>query len=92
VAELLELARGERLQMKFNGKAGEGTAIRNGELVTVRRVMRDGRIRVKDDAGVTKTLSPSQRMFVRGYAVTSYASQGKTLTLCASPMTANRRR
>ncbi|WP_145928581.1 relaxase domain-containing protein [Termitidicoccus mucosus] len=75
----LELARGDRLQMKFNGKSGEGATIRNGELVTVRRVMKDGRIRVKDDAGVTKTLSPSQRMFVRGYAVTSYASQGKTV-------------
>ncbi|OAM91144.1 relaxase domain-containing protein [Termitidicoccus mucosus] len=75
----LELARGDRLQMKFNGKSIEGEAVRNGELVTVRRVMKDGRIRVRDDAGVTKTLAPSQRMFVRGYAVTTYASQGKTV-------------
>ncbi|OAM86924.1 relaxase domain-containing protein [Termitidicoccus mucosus] len=75
----LELARGDRLQMKFNGKSAEGAAIRNGELVTVRRVMKDGRIRVRDDAGVTKTLAASQRMLVRGYAVTSYASQGKTV-------------
>ena len=75
----LELARGDRLQMKFNGASADGAAIRNGELVTVRRVMKDGRIRVKDDAGVTKTLAASQQMFVRGYAVTSYASQGKTV-------------
>ncbi|OAM88266.1 relaxase domain-containing protein [Termitidicoccus mucosus] len=78
-ANELELARGDRLQMKFNGKSADGAAVRNGELVTVRRVMKDGRIRVRDDAGVTKTLAPSQRMFVRGYAVTSYASQGKTV-------------
>ena len=75
----LELARGDRLQMKFNGESADGVAIRNGELVTVRRVMKDGRIRVRDDAGATKTLVASQRMFVSGYAVTSYASQGKTV-------------
>ncbi|WP_068770489.1 relaxase domain-containing protein [Termitidicoccus mucosus] len=81
----IELAKGDRLQMKFNGKSAEGAAIRNGELVTVRRVMRDGRIRVRDDAGVTKTLLASQRMFVSGYAVTAYASQGKTVdTVLAS--------
>jgi len=34
---------------------------------------------VEDRAGVEKTLEPSQRIFVRGYAVTSYASQGKTV-------------
>jgi ATP-dependent exoDNAse (exonuclease V) alpha subunit len=75
----IELARGDRLQMKFNGKSAEGAAIRNGELVTVRRVLKDGRIAVRDDAGVKKTLSPSQRLFVPGHAVTSYASQGKTV-------------
>jgi conjugative relaxase-like TrwC/TraI family protein len=75
----LELARGDRLQMKFNGKSAEGKPIRNGELVTVRRILKDGRIGVVDDSGERKTLSPSQRMFVPGYAVTSYASQGKTV-------------
>jgi ATP-dependent exoDNAse (exonuclease V) alpha subunit len=33
---------------------------------------------VNDDRGLSKTLAPSQRLFVHGYAVTSYASQGKT--------------
>ncbi|AWI10331.1 MobF family relaxase [Ereboglobus luteus] len=74
-----ELARGDRLQMKFNGDSIEGKAIRNGELVTICRVLKDKSIRVRDDAGTIKTLSPEQRMFVPGYAVTSYASQGKTV-------------
>jgi hypothetical protein len=42
-------------------------------------VLRDGRIAVRDDAGVRKTLSSSQRLFVSGHAVTSYALQGKTV-------------
>ena len=75
----IELARGDRLQLKFNGKSVEDVPIRNGELVTVLRVMRDGRIRVRDDSGVCKTLAATQRMFVHGYAVTTYASQGKTV-------------
>ncbi|OAM88928.1 hypothetical protein AW736_09085 [Termitidicoccus mucosus] len=81
----IELARSDRLQMKFNGSSAEGAAIRNGELVTVQRVLGDGRICVRDDGGKSKTLSPSQRLFVPGYAVTSYASQGKTVdTVIAS--------
>jgi hypothetical protein len=73
------LALGDRLQMKFNGKSVEGVTVRNGELATVQHVMKNGCIRIRDDLGVTKTLSPSQRMFMPGYAVTSYASQGKTV-------------
>jgi hypothetical protein len=34
---------------------------------------------VADERGETKTLAPTQRLFVRGYAVTSYSSQGKTV-------------
>jgi hypothetical protein len=75
----LELASGDRLQLKFNGESKEGHAITNGELVTVRRVRKDGSLVVEDAAGVRKTLSPAQRLFNRGYAVTSYASQGKTV-------------
>ncbi|EIQ01352.1 hypothetical protein OpiT1DRAFT_05928, partial [Opitutaceae bacterium TAV1] len=56
-----------------------GGAIRTGELVTVRKVLKDGRIRVAGEDGKRKTLSAEQRMFVPGYAVTSYASQGKTV-------------
>jgi conjugative relaxase-like TrwC/TraI family protein len=75
----LEVASGDRLQLKFNGKSKEGRAIANGELVTVRRVGKDGSLVVADDAGTRKTLAPGQRLFNRGYAVTSYASQGKTV-------------
>ena len=60
----------------------------NGELVTVRRVLRDGSLAVTGDDGTHKTLGPAQRLFVRGYAVTSYGSQGKTVDtvlLCDAP-------
>jgi conjugative relaxase-like TrwC/TraI family protein len=73
------IARGDRLQLKFNGKSKEGYAITNGELVTVRRVHVDGSLTIEDDRQTVKTLSPQQRLFNRGYAVTSYASQGKTV-------------
>jgi conjugative relaxase-like TrwC/TraI family protein len=75
----MPLASGDRLQLKFNGKSAEGNALNNGELVTVRNLRKDGAIVVEGDDGVRKTLSPNQRLFTRGYAVTSYGSQGKTV-------------
>jgi conjugative relaxase-like TrwC/TraI family protein len=75
----MDLARGDRLQLKFNGKSLEGMPLANGELVTVRRVRKDGAVVVTGDDGHRKTVAPSQRLFVRGYAVTSYGSQGKTV-------------
>lgn len=75
----LALAAGDRLQLKFNSRSIEGRALTNGELVTVRAIRRSGAIVVEDERGVRKTLAPSQRLFNRGYAVTSYASQGKTV-------------
>ena len=75
----MEIAAGDRLQLKFNGRSREGVPLNNGEIVTVRRLNRNGSIVVDGDDGVRKTLEPSQRMFVRGYAVTSYGSQGKTV-------------
>jgi conjugative relaxase-like TrwC/TraI family protein len=74
-----DIAPGDRLQIKFNGKSKEGLAIANGELVTVRGVAADGSVTIEDDRLTVKTLSPHQRFFNRGYAVTSYASQGKTV-------------
>ena len=64
----LKLAAGDRLQLKGNGETGTGRNLANGELVTVKSVSSDGRIFEKH-----------YREFVRGYAVTSYASQGKTV-------------
>jgi ATP-dependent exoDNAse (exonuclease V) alpha subunit len=75
----MEIAPGDRLQLKFNGKSLDGHPLANGELVTVRNVGADGSIKVEDARGQPKTLSPNQRLFNRGYAVTSYGSQGKTV-------------
>ena len=74
----LEVAPGDRLQLKANSRSVEGARLHNGELVTVARVDSTGTLVVTDERGATKTLAPSQRLLVRGYAVTSYASQGKT--------------
>ena len=74
-----EVAPGDRLQLKFNGKSQEGARLNNGELVTVREVRSDGALVVEDAKRNWKTLGPDQRLFVRGYAVTSYGSQGKTV-------------
>jgi ATP-dependent exoDNAse (exonuclease V) alpha subunit len=78
-AKELEIAVGDRLQLKFNGKSVEGKRLNNGELVTVREVSGDGSLVVEAGGGAHKTLAPAQRLFVRGYAVTSYGSQGKTV-------------
>lgn len=40
------VAPGDRLQLKFNGKSKEGHAIANGELVTVRRIAADGSLTI----------------------------------------------
>jgi len=86
----MNIAPGDRLQLKFNGKSVEGVPLNNGELVSVRRVRKDGALVVAGDNGARKTLSPSQRLFVRGYAVTSYGSQGKTVDTVLFADAANR--
>lgn len=77
--KVLEIAPGDRLQLKWNGRSLDGEPIVNGELVTVRHIHRNGRITVDSDRGQRKFLGPDQRMFHHGYAVTSYSSQGKTV-------------
>jgi conjugative relaxase-like TrwC/TraI family protein len=71
----LALADGDRLQLKANAPATDGRRIANGELVTVEKVLSDGRIRLRDG----RILPTTYRQFVRGFAITSYASQGKTV-------------
>lgn len=78
-AVTLDLAPGDRLQLKINGRSREGHACNNGELVTVRQLRADGGLVVADASGRAKTLEPGQRLCRRGYAVTSYGSQGKTV-------------
>jgi ATP-dependent exoDNAse (exonuclease V) alpha subunit len=71
----LPLADGDRLQLKANAAATDGRRVANGELVTVEKVLPDGRIRLRDG----RTLAKNYQQFVRGFAITSYASQGKTV-------------
>lgn len=70
----MPLASGDRLQLKANAKTTDGIQIANGEVVTVEQVLDDGQIALKDG----RTLPKNYRQFVRGYAITSYAAQGKT--------------
>jgi conjugative relaxase-like TrwC/TraI family protein len=71
----MALVPGDRLQLKANAQTRDGRRIANGELVTVERIEADGRLALKDG----RILENDYRQFVRGYAVTSYASQGKTV-------------
>ena len=71
----LSLSTGDRLQLKANAKSQDGRKLANGELVTVKEIHPDGRIALNDG----RVLSKHYRQFVRGYAVTSYAAQGKTV-------------
>ena len=71
----MPLAKGEQLQLKANAVLPDGKQLTNGELVTVGPVQADGRIELKDG----RTLPANYREFVRGYAITSYGSQGKTV-------------
>ena len=72
--ELL-LSTGDRLQLKANDKSLDGRKLANGELVAVKEIHADGRIDLDDG----RVLPKHYRQFVRGYAVTSYAAQGKTV-------------
>jgi conjugative relaxase-like TrwC/TraI family protein len=71
----LSLSTGDRLQLKANAQSQDGRRLANGELVTVKQIHADGRIALVDG----RTLPKHYRQFVRGYAVTSYAAQGKTV-------------
>jgi conjugative relaxase-like TrwC/TraI family protein len=71
----MTLAAGDKLQLKANGRATNNRKLANGELVTVKTVHADGRIGLTDG----RVLDKNFRQFVRGYAVTSYASQGKSV-------------
>ena len=53
----------------------ENRKLVNGELVTIKMVHPDGRIALTDG----RVLDKNFRQFVRGYAITSYASQGKSV-------------
>ena len=71
----MTLAKGDQLQLKANAPSLDGKELVNGELVTVKAVNSNGRIELKDG----RILPEKYREFVRGYAITSYGSQGKTV-------------
>ncbi len=71
----LPLASGDQLQLKANARSEEGKQLANGELVIVKNTRPDGRIELIDG----RVMRANFRQFVHGYAVTSYASQGKTV-------------
>jgi conjugative relaxase-like TrwC/TraI family protein len=71
----LSLSNGDRLQLKANAQSQDGRRLANGELVTVKEIHQDGCIALNDG----RVLPKNYRQFVRGYAVTSYAAQGKTV-------------
>jgi len=74
-AQALPLCAGDKLQLKANGTALDSRKLANGEVVAIASVDSGGRI-VLDDG---RTLPGNYRQFQRGYAVTSYGSQGKTV-------------
>jgi hypothetical protein len=71
----LALCAGDKLQLKANGRTANNRKLANGELVTVKEIHPDGRIALADG----RVLEKNFRQFVRGYAITSYASQGKSV-------------
>ena len=66
---------GDRLQLKANATTTDGRPLTNGELVTVAKVRPCGGVELADG----RVLGAAYRQFGHGYAVTSYASQGKTV-------------
>lgn len=83
----IPLSVGDTIQLKANGKTNDGKRLANGELVTVKGINKKGSITLQDG----RRLSDQNRQFVRGYAITSYGSQGKTadqVFLCDSAVRA----
>jgi conjugative relaxase-like TrwC/TraI family protein len=71
----IPVAQGDKLHLKANRKLASGARVTNGELVTVKAALADGKIKLADG----RILDTSFREFLPGYAVTSYGSQGKTV-------------
>ncbi len=71
----LVLSPGDRLQLKANSTSADGCKLANGEVVNVAQIKSSGAIRLTDG----RVLPPHYGQFLRGYAVTSYGSQGKTV-------------
>lgn len=68
----LKVSRGDKLLLQANHRESK---LINGELVEVAEIQNGGEIRLADG----RTLPKEYRRFCHGYAVTSHASQGKTV-------------
>lgn len=75
VPRALALSAGDQVQLKANAKAIGGEQLANGEVVEIRTIRENGKIELVDG----RKIPASYRQFTRGYAVTSYGSQGKTV-------------
>jgi len=75
----LELLRGDKIQLKANCKIGRDRKLANGQILTVQGQDTKGRLVVWDAFGQKYSLPEDFRQFQYGYAVSSYASQGKTV-------------
>jgi hypothetical protein len=71
----ISITQGDKLHLKANRRLASGDRVTNGELVTVKSALADGKIELTDG----RVLDKSFREFLPGYAVTSYGSQGKTV-------------
>ncbi len=72
----IELTAGDALRITHNGKAADGTRLNNGELHTVKGFTPKGDIVTESG----KVIGKDYGHFSHGYAVTSQASQGKSVT------------
>jgi ATP-dependent exoDNAse (exonuclease V) alpha subunit len=70
-ARNIELCSNDRILIRRNDRP---SGLINGELLTVRKIQKDGTIETHEG----KKVSPSFRTFCHGYVVTSHKSQGRT--------------
>ncbi|MDB6111615.1 MAG: traI 3 [Pedosphaera sp.] len=71
----IRLARGDRVRITRNGKSDDGRRINNGNVFTVEKFSRDGKIVLNTGA----VLSPKHGHLAYGYCQTSHSSQSKSV-------------
>ena len=74
-AREINLARGDRIRITLGGKTSEGRRLNNGNVFTVERFTRDGKIVLTNGA----VLEPTHGHLTYGYCQTSHSSQSKSV-------------
>jgi conjugative relaxase-like TrwC/TraI family protein len=74
-AREINLARGDRIRITLGGKSADGRRLNNGNIFTVERLRRDGKIVLNTGA----VLEPTHGHFTYGFCQTSHSSQSKTV-------------